>query len=209
MKIKIEITKSNSNSRKKETDIKPEELEKQKKNVVLEHIKHWSFKKKLIVGGIATALIIKANDGKEIKQSEIKQPEVEQSNNFTEIQTEVIRNNPIKINADYLINSYAEAETYEQEKALDELYKYKYLEVTGTVGSLTENRVVLESGSIDKWYGDWMGVKCDIEDQQELTELDNLQVGEEVTVMGYCQGLDAMSIRLYNCDIIDVQEITP
>jgi hypothetical protein len=114
------------------------------------------------------------------------------------VQAEVI--NPIKLEATDLINKY-NTKSYDELKDIDTQYKNKYLEVTGTVESISDNKLVLENDNNDKWYSEWMGVKCCIENQQEQAELQQIQVGDEVIITGTCKGLDGMSVQMSDCYI--------
>jgi hypothetical protein len=206
VKIEIKVTKSKP---KKKSKTKKDEVsildEAQKKNSVFEHIKNMNCKTKLVAGGIATALLIEAGKDQQKQEIQNQQQEIQQQHYTSyentqqvDVQPEVIKRNPIEVDAKYLLNQYSNAATYEQQQKVDNMYKGEYLDVIGTVESVTSDRIILQNDNNDKWYSEWMGVYCNIENQQELAELKQLQTGDEVSVIGLCKGLDGLTVQLYH-----------
>jgi hypothetical protein len=215
MKIEIKINEGRRKSTKTDTNKNDEQVkDEQKKNTFAGYVKNMSWKQKLVCGGVATAVIMNALDNKKVEQPNIQyqeqyqQPLVSQNQSqntlldtpkTAEAKTEVI--NPIAITASDLLGKYSNATEYNDEKALNDFYKSKYLEITGVVESVADNTLILENDNNDKWYSDWMSVRCNIEDQHELTELNSIQIGKDVTVTGLCDGLDGLSVQMNNCYI--------
>lgn len=200
MKIRIDITRDNKPVKQ------PADTNTNKSS----H-KKMGLKKKVIYGGIATVLatpwiekiaeVNKANDVQIAPTQVVKADDIKQT---IEAQSEtVVEQTPIEVEASNLLNSYASAVTFEEELAVDDIYVDKLVEVTGVIESVDSTSITLKNESSEKWYGEWMTVKCAFDDQSELEQIKSVQAGEEVSISGICQGLDGLSVRVSDCDLLE------
>jgi hypothetical protein len=213
MKIEIKISKDKPKAKQKEETIDITEKGKHE-NLVVEHIKHLSWKKKLVYGGIATAILVNAADNKLDEQKSyvgnqgIKYVE-ENAKQYTDIVNEAQAAdlqmnivNPIKVEAKEVLTDYTNAVSYEEQKSVDAIYKNQYLEVTGKVNEIIDqDTITLMNENSSKWYSEWVGIECNFNNQVDLEQIQNLQKGTEVDIIGYCTGYDKMTVELDNCII--------
>ena len=205
MKIEIKVTKSNT--RKKQAEKTKEETKKV--NPISNHIKNMSITKKIIYGGLATFLATRAIDNLTEQNDIIVTPSQYENTNSNIKQTYETKSNneqikimsdPIKVEAKEVLTDYTNAITYEEQKSVDTLYKDKYLEITGKVDEIIDNDTVrILNEDTSKWYSEWVGIECDFSNQVDLEKIQELQAGNEVSVIGYCIGYDEMTVEMDNC----------
>lgn len=213
MQIKIDIKRSKSpNKVEKEDEIN---LMKEKSSPISKHIKKMSLSKKIIYGGLATFLATRAIDNL-TKQKDIvitpSQYENINSNNQTygtQTNNEQIKiiADPIKVEAKEVLTDYTQATTYNEQKSVDALYKDKYLEVNGKVGEVVdEDTIKILNEDKSKWYSEWMSIECDFNNQVDLEKIQELQAGNEVNVVGYCNGYDKMTVEMDDCILTEIKK---
>lgn len=117
------------------------------------------------------------------------------------IQQEYVINNPEKVDINDLLNEYNTAFTIDEVKALNGQYSNQYIEVTGEIrnkylGSIDGDFITLQG---DNDLG--LSVRCNIEDYQEVIEAKQYSIGDEITVAGYCNGGNGLSVELNECKI--------
>jgi hypothetical protein len=206
MKIKIEVTKSNYKKRKEE--VKKDENTKEKENIIEHHIRHMSLTKKIIYGSIATFLAARAIDNLTEKQykevpNQVQYENTTKSSSEDEIakhdeQIKVI--DPIPVEAKEVLNDYANATSYEEQKSVDALYKNQYLEVNGIVNEIVDqDTLTLDNENTNKWYSEWMSIECNFTEQTDLEKLQELQTGDQINIVGYCNGYDGLTVEMDNC----------
>jgi hypothetical protein len=222
VKINIDITKAKPKVKKVETDENKKEDTKEdikKKSPLVNYIKKMSLTQKIIAGGVITAIIVASNEKRVAQQQldlqklgdtiyENTVSEIQDANNYLN-STSVAKAEatiPIQpsavVEANTLITKYANADSFDKEKAVDKDYKDKYIEVVGKVSSLDEDGIIIKNTNeiSDKWYANYMKVECNFQ-EPDLSKVKGYTYGEDVAVIGYCKGLDGLSIELDNCQL--------
>ncbi|HHX61965.1 MAG TPA: hypothetical protein GX707_14845 [Epulopiscium sp.] len=102
----------------------------------------------------------------------------------------------IPVSAEELLKAYDENEV----KA-DNLYKDKTLEVTGIVKSIGKDifdEVYITLGNDDDFA--IISVQCYFKDKDEIDKVAELKEGDEVTVIGICEG-GTLNVTLKKCNL--------
>lgn len=164
-------------------------------------------KKAKLIGTIVVSVM--ATDYCHMKKDQLlpntNQPITQQEEQIIQLEqlyNELLKNNPIKIDATDLLKDYVNADNYEKQMEVDKLYKNKYIEVTGKFDDyVDEDTIKLLNEDNSKWYSSMMGIKCNFQDQNELLELKGIEHGDEITVLGYFEEYNGVSVVLENCEI--------
>lgn len=164
-------------------------------------------KKAKLFGTIAVSVM--ATDYCHLKKDQLlpntNQPITQQEEQIIQLEqmyNEIIKINPIKVDAAEILKNYANADNYEKQIEVDKMYKDKYIELTGKFdGYVDEDTIKLLNEDNSKWYSSMMGIKCNFKNQKELLELQGIEQGDEIIVIGYFSGYNGISVDLNNCEI--------
>lgn len=107
-----------------------------------------------------------------------------------------IEKNPEIIEIDDLLNDYKQAISLYEIRDVDEIYKGKYIEITGEInnlylGSVDGNFLTLKG---DEESLNLMTVECRFNDKEEIKEAKEYKVGDEITIQGYFIGSEVSSV---------------
>ncbi len=83
----------------------------------------------------------------------------------------------------------------DNEISADKKYKNKIIKVTGYVGEISK---VLGESNVEIFGYRSMRIQCSFAEEFE-EELSKLEKGEEITIIGKCQGLSLIDVQMKNC----------
>ncbi|MBL7128096.1 MAG: hypothetical protein ISS16_03840 [Ignavibacteria bacterium] len=114
--------------------------------------------------------------------------------NRSESNKEKLKDPEVKVSAETLVKDYRENEV-----SADDKYKNKVLEVTGVVRQVKKESLSRVIVILQKPKTYW-GVKC-LLDKEYNEDAGELRTGDEITIIGKCEGIKYRSPYLRNCCI--------
>lgn len=127
--------------------------------------------------------------------------ESENSENNSYSVSETTAEQIIEISASTLIKAYQENEIN-----ASEMYKDRYLKVTGYVDQLsrTDNTFIGDGYYVYIDYGnsyDFNTISCMLREEY-VDDAANLKQGDKITIIGRCAGFSGISVDMYDCEIV-------
>lgn len=130
-----------------------------------------------------------------------EEPENSENNSNSYSVSETTAEQIIEISASNLIKAYQENEI----KA-SEMYKDRYLKVTGYVDQLsrTDNTFIGDGYYVYIDYGnsyDFNTISCMLREEY-VDDAANLKQGDKITIIGRCAGFSGIYVDMYDCEIV-------
>jgi hypothetical protein len=149
-------------------------------------------------------------NAKSINEKQIEQEQMEEIK-LGDVAEEHYRDDAKEVTASKLLNDYWLATTLDEWKKVEKKYGDQYIEVTGEIKSIkTESYdgafIMLENDKPISNFSDFMNVQCIFHDKEDIKEMKKLEEGEVVTVNGYCNGSEYVTISVYDCEIKDKEK---
>jgi hypothetical protein len=130
---------------------------------------------------------------------------------LNELWQKALKDTAHKYKASDIMNDYYDCpDTFNGREEHKKKYVDKYLEITGEAhktyfSSVTGIRLSMLNDDPINFYTEFTRIDCYFQDKEDIELLKNIEPGDKVTVVGYCN-TDLIWMDLQDCDILKIND---